>query len=92
MQRIAGLHWQTWCSLVLLSVFVYGLSMILFLEVLTRRPLAPVAISIYLMTVFGVLISTTTLHEPVTPKLVGGALLVLLSTIFANAGKTRKTR
>jgi drug/metabolite transporter (DMT)-like permease len=92
MQRIAALHWQTWCSLVLLSIFVYGLSMVLFLEVLTRRPLAPVAISIYLMTVFGVLISTTTLHEPVTPKLVGGALLVLLSTIFANAGKTRKTR
>jgi drug/metabolite transporter (DMT)-like permease len=92
LQRIAALHWETWCSLVLLSVFVYGLSMVLFLEVLTRRPLAPVAISIYLMTVFGVLISTTTLHEPVTLKLVGGAALVLFSTIFANAGKTRKTR
>lgn len=90
MHRIASLHWQTWCSLILLSVFVYGLSMVLFLEVLTRRPLAPVAISIYLMTVFGVLISTTALHEPVTAKLVGGAALVLISTIFANAKFNRK--
>jgi len=85
LQRIVALHWQTWCSLALLSLLVYGLSMVLFLEVLTRRPLAPVAISIYLMTVFGVLISTTTLHEQITAKLVGGASLVLLSTIVANA-------
>jgi drug/metabolite transporter (DMT)-like permease len=91
-QRIAGLHWQTWCSLILLSVLVYGLSMVLFLEVLTRRALAPVAISIYLMPVFGVLISTATLHEPITPNLVGGSLLVLLGTIFGNAGKARQTR
>ena len=88
--RIAGLHWQTWCSLALLCVFVYGLSMVLFLDVLTRRPLAPVSVSIYLMTVFGVLISTTMLHEPVTPNLIFGALLVLVSTVFANAGKSAR--
>ena len=92
MQKIAALHWQTWLSLALLCLFVYGLSMILFLEVLTRRSLAPVSVSIYLMTVFGVLISTTALHEPVTPNMAGGALLVLLSTIFANAGKKRIAR
>jgi drug/metabolite transporter (DMT)-like permease len=90
LHRFATLHWQTWLSLALLSIFVYGLSMILFLEVLTRRPLAPVAISIYLMTVFGVLISTTTLHEPITMRLAGGAVLVFLSTMFANAGKAKK--
>ena len=87
LHRIAGLHWQTWCSLALLSVLVYGLSMVLFLEVLTRRSLAPVSVSIYLMTVFGALISTTTLGEPVTSNMILGALLVLFSSIFANSGK-----
>jgi drug/metabolite transporter (DMT)-like permease len=87
--RMAELHWQTWCSLFLLSLLVYGLSMVLFLEVLSRRPLAPVSISIYLMTVFGVLISTTTLHEHVTFHMVVGAFLVLVSTVFANLGKTQ---
>jgi drug/metabolite transporter (DMT)-like permease len=91
-QRMAGLHWQTWCSLFLLSLLVYGLSMVLFLGVLSRRPLAPVSISIYLMTAFGVLISTTTLHERVTSHMIVGALLVLASTVFANIGKTRTTR
>lgn len=87
-RRIAGFHWQTWCCLILLSLLVYGLSMVLFLEVLTRRALAPVSISIYLMTVFGVLISTTTLHEPITARLAGGAALVFFGTILANVGKT----
>jgi drug/metabolite transporter (DMT)-like permease len=91
-QGMAELHWQTWCSLFLLSLFVYGLSMVLFLEVLSRRSLAPVSISIYLMTAFGVLISTTTLHERLTFHMVVGALLVLTSTVFANIGKTRNTR
>ena len=90
--RIAGLHWQTWCSLVLLSVLVYGLSMVLFLEVLTRRSLAPVSVSIYLMTVFGALISTTVLGEPVTSNMIIGALLVFFSTIFANSGKPPVSR
>jgi drug/metabolite transporter (DMT)-like permease len=89
LHRMAELHWQTWCSLSLLSLLVYGLSMVLFLDVLTRRPLAPVAISIYLMTAWGVLISTTTLHEKVTLNMVVGALLVLGSTVFANLGKTK---
>jgi len=91
-QRVAGLHSQTWVCLILFSLFVYGLSMVLFLEVLTRRSLAPVSISIYLMTVFGALISTTTLHEPVTTNMITGALLVFFSTIFANLGKARPSR
>jgi drug/metabolite transporter (DMT)-like permease len=92
LKRIAEFHWQTWCSLFLLSLLVYWLSMVLFLEVLSRRSLAPVSISIYLMTAFGVLISTTTLHERVTFHMVVGALLVLASTVFANMGKARTTR
>lgn len=91
-QRIGGLHWQTWCSLILLGLLVYGFSMVLFLEVLTRRALAPVSVSIYLITVFGVLISTTTLHEHITSQMVVGGLLVLAGTVFANMGKTRTTR
>jgi len=84
---ITAWHWQTWSSLILLSIFTYWLSMVLFLEVLTRRQLAPVSISIYLMTVFGALISTVTLHERVTVQMAIGAALVFGSTIFANLGK-----
>lgn len=87
LRRIAAFHWQTWCATALLSLLVYGLAMVLFLELLTRRSLAPVSISIYLMTVFGVLISTTTLHEPITGRLAVGGLLVLFGTILANIGK-----
>lgn len=91
MARIVAWHWQTWCSLALLSVLVYWLSMVLFFEVLTRRALAPVSVSLYLMTIFGVLISTTILHEPLTSNMLIGALLVFFGTIFANVHKARAT-
>jgi drug/metabolite transporter (DMT)-like permease len=88
MREIAEVHWQTWCSLICLSIFVYWLSMVLFMRMLTRRCLAPISISIYLTTIFGVLISAFTLHESLTSNMVIGALLVFFGTIFANVRKT----
>jgi drug/metabolite transporter (DMT)-like permease len=85
-----GSHSLAW-TLALLSVLVYWLSMVLFFEVLTRRALAPVSVSLYLMTIFGVLISTTILHEALTSSMLIGALLVFFGTIFANAQKARPT-
>jgi drug/metabolite transporter (DMT)-like permease len=83
-ERMAAWHWQMWISLGLLSLFVYWLSMVLFFEVLTRRSLAPVSVSIYLMTVFGVLISTITLREPLTSNMIIGGALVCFGTIIAS--------
>lgn len=91
-QGIAGWHWQTWLCLGLLSLLVYWLSMVLFFEVLSRRPLAPVSVSIYLMTVFGVLISTITLHESLTSNMIVGGLLVFVGTILASPQRTRNAR
>jgi drug/metabolite transporter (DMT)-like permease len=89
LESIAGWHWQTWLSLGLMSVLVYWLSMVLFFEVLTRRQLAPVSVSIYLMTVFGVLLSTLTLHESLTSNMIIGGLLVFLGTLVASPQQTR---
>jgi drug/metabolite transporter (DMT)-like permease len=87
---IADLRWQTWLSLILLSVFVYGLSMILFLRLLARRSLVPIAVSFYEITIFGALISTTILRERVTLSMAIGAALVFCGTLVSNTGRKRE--
>lgn len=71
-----------WGALIFLAVLQYGLSMVLFLHVLSRLDATQAALSNYLIPFFGVLIAAIVLGEHLTRYMVVGGLLVLGSTLL----------
>lgn len=83
LRSIAGFDAKTWVGLVILAVFQYFLSMVIFLSVLTRLDATQAALSNYLIPFFGILLAGAILGERVTWSMVAGGLLVLISTVIA---------
>jgi len=71
-----------WIGLAILAVFQYFLSMVIFLNVLTRLDATQAALSNYLIPFFGVLIAAIVLHERLTGFMVVGGVLALASTLL----------
>lgn len=71
-----------WLSMGAIAVFSLSISMLLFFWVIQRIDVTQASLSIYLLPVFGVLISAITLREKLTASLVMGGLLVLGSTFL----------
>jgi len=71
-----------WLGLVMLALFQYFLSMVIFLNVLTRLDATQAAVSNYLIPFFGVIVAAIVLHERLTKFMVFGGLLVLASTLL----------
>jgi drug/metabolite transporter (DMT)-like permease len=71
-----------WMGLGMLAFLVYFLSMILFLNVLTRLDATQAAISNYLIPFFGVVVAALVLHERITKFMALGGILVLASTLL----------
>lgn len=79
-----------WTSILGIAIFSLSLSMVLFLWVIDRIDVTQASLSIYLLPVLGVVISSITLHEPVTWQLVAGAALVFASTFLVTIYEERK--
>jgi len=75
----------TWISLLVLSVLSWGLAMVLWLFLLKRLDVSQVSVSIYLLPFLGVLISTLTLGEKITPTMIVGGALALVGTILVTS-------
>ncbi len=71
-----------WVGLAILAVFQYFLSMVIFLNVLTRLDATQAALSNYLIPFFGVLIAAIVLHERLNGFMIVGGLLALASTLL----------
>lgn len=71
-----------WAALMVLAVLQYGLSMVLFLHVLSRLDATQAALSNYLIPFFGVLIAAALLGERLTRFMILGGILVLGSTLL----------
>jgi len=71
-----------WLGVLLLAGLQYFLSMILFLNVLTRLDAVQAGLSNYLIPVFGVLIAAGVLGERLTARMAIGGLAVLASTLL----------
>ena len=71
-----------WFGLAILAVFQYFLSMVIFLNVLTRLDATQAALSNYLIPFFGVLIAAIVLHERLNGFMIVGGLLALASTLL----------
>lgn len=72
----------TWVALVALSVFSWGLAMVLWMFLLKRLDVSQASVSIYLLPFLGVLISTVTLKEKITPVMIVGGLVTLAGTVL----------
>jgi len=73
---------RVWIALGVLSVFSWGLAMVLWMFVLKRLDVSQASVSIYLLPFLGVLISALTLHERITPAMIVGGLITLAGTIL----------
>jgi len=78
-----------WAALMVLAVLQYGLSMVLFLSVLSRLDATQAALSNYLIPFFGVLIAAVLLGERLTRFMVLGGVLVLGSTLLITVYEER---
>lgn len=72
----------TWLSLAVLSVFCWGLAMVLWFFLLRRLDVSQASVSVYLLPFFGVLISALTLREALTVRMVAGGAITLLGTVL----------
>jgi len=82
---IASLHaytTATWLALLALSVFSWGLAMVLWMFLLKRLDVSQASVSIYLLPFLGVLISAVTLKERITPVMIVGGLVTLAGTVL----------
>jgi drug/metabolite transporter (DMT)-like permease len=84
-----GFGAKAWIGLRLLAVFQYGLSMVMFLNVLSRLDATQAALSNYLIPFFGLVIAWLVLGERLTPAMVAGGVLVLASTLLVTVYEER---
>ncbi|MBX9656705.1 DMT family transporter [bacterium] len=79
---LTQLDWKAWLAFAFLAIFMYTVSMLLFFYVLEHIPVTVASASLYLVPVFGVLIAAVFLGERMTPLAIGGAAVVLVSTVL----------
>jgi drug/metabolite transporter (DMT)-like permease len=79
-----------WMGLIALALFQYFLSMVIFLNVLTRLDATQAGLSNYLISFFGVLIAAAILHERLTKFMILGGILVLASTLLVTVYEERQ--
>jgi drug/metabolite transporter (DMT)-like permease len=90
--RIAGYPLAAWGAVLVLGAVSWGLAMGLWMWVLKRLEVSQVSASIYLLPVFGVILSAATLHERLTLYQLGGGLLVFLGTFLTSDYESRLAR
>ncbi|HKW99261.1 MAG TPA: DMT family transporter [Bryobacteraceae bacterium] len=81
---------KVWIGLILLAVLQYFLSMVLFLNVLTRLDATQAGLSNYLIPFFGLVIAAIVLGERLTKYMIAGGILVLASTLLITVYEERK--
>ncbi len=83
-------HWRSfltfdgksWAAFLFLAFFMYGASMLLFFKALQHLDVTTASTSLYLVPVGGVLLAAVLLGERLNPAALGGAAIVLISTIL----------
>ncbi len=80
--KIPSFTLQTWSGLALLTFFQNFLSMILFFKALKSLEAIQVAISNYLIPLFGLPIAAFWLGEKLNSQAIGGGILILISTLL----------
>jgi drug/metabolite transporter (DMT)-like permease len=88
--QLLGLGLGVWGSLLTIAIFSLSVSMLLFFWVIEKIDVTQASLSIYLLPVFGVLLSTVVVKEKVTAQLVLGGLLVFTGTFLVTVYEERR--
>jgi len=81
--RVAGYSTATWLAVAILGFLSWGVAMILWMWVLNRLEVGQISTSIYLLPLFGLVLSIVTVHDRITlPQVFGGALTVAGTAIL----------
>ena len=90
--RVGGYGYATWGAVVALGFLSWGIAMVLWMWVLKRLEVGQVSTSIYLLPLFGLILSTLTLHEHITTsQVLGGGLTVAATAILTLYDRTAPT-
>jgi drug/metabolite transporter (DMT)-like permease len=90
---ITGLPLAFWLSILTLGAFTWGIAMILWMWVLNRLEAIQVSTSIYMLSIFGVILSAVVLGERIgLPQIVGGALVFAGTFLTSEYDRGRKER
>jgi len=81
---------SVWLSIGVLGGFSWGLAMVLWMWVLSRIDASQASVSIYLLSVFGVILSAITLHEKLSLVQLLGGSLVVAGTVLTSEYEARK--
>ena len=73
---------RRWIALAVLSVFSWGLAMVLWMFLLERLDVSQASVSIYLLPFLGVVISAITLHESIGANTILGGVITLGGTVL----------
>jgi len=79
-----------WASLLTIAIFSLSASMLLYFWVIEKIDVTQASLSIYLLPVFGVLLSTVVVREKITAHLIFGGLLVFSGTFLVTVYEERK--
>jgi len=79
-----------WASLLTIAIFSLSVSMLLYFWVIEKIDVTQASLSIYLLPVFGVLLSTVVVREKITAQLVFGGLMVFAGTFLVTVYEERK--
>jgi drug/metabolite transporter (DMT)-like permease len=87
---VRGYPATVWISIGVLGSLTWGIAMVLWMWVLKRLEAVQVSVSIYLLSIFGVLLSAVTLGERVhLPQIIGG-VMVFAATFLTSEYETRR--
>lgn len=86
---VAHFSLKVWIALTLLAIFQYGLSMVLFLRVLSRLDATQAALSNYLIPFFGLVLAAAILGERLSTVMIVASVIVLASTFLSTVADRR---
>ncbi len=86
------LPWQAWGALLLLGIGAGALANLWWLELLSKMAASRAAPVLFLVPVVSTLLSIVMLHEPLTPLIVVGGLLVLAGVAVTQWGRNGERR
>ncbi len=88
--RIAAVPMAAWLAVGVLGAFTWGIAMVLWMWVLKRLAASQASVSIYLLSIFGVLLSAVTLREKIGAAQIAGGAIVFLATYLTSEYENRR--
>jgi drug/metabolite transporter (DMT)-like permease len=88
--ELTSLGLGVWASLLIIAILSLSISMLLYFWVIDKIDVTQASLSIYLLPVFGVLLSTVVVKEKITASLMFGGLLVFAGTFLVTVYEERK--